>query len=81
MLTHTWPWPPPGAGGLAASSVARPAGDGLTAGRAVGLGLALAFFGVGFSLGEAAGDSTGEGDPAFSAGEGDAAGDSLGVGD
>ncbi len=79
MLTHTWPWPPPGAGGLAASSVARPAGDGLTAGRAVGLG--LAFFGVGFSLGEAAGDSAGEGDAAFSAGEGDAAGDSPGLGD
>jgi len=79
VLTHTWPWPPPDAGGLVASSVVRPAGDGLTAGRAVGLG--LAFFGVGFSLGEAAGDSAGEGDPAFSAGEGDTAGDSLGAGD
>ena len=79
MLTHTWPWPPPGAGGLVASSVVRPAGDGLAAGRAVGLG--LAFFGVGFSLGEAAGDSEVEGDPAFSAGEGEAAGDSPGVGD
>jgi hypothetical protein len=32
-------------------------------------------------LGEAVGDSAGEGDAAFSAGEGDAAGDSLGVGD
>jgi hypothetical protein len=80
VLTHTWPWPPPGAGGLAASSIARPAaGDGLTAGRAVGLG--LAFFGVGFALGEAAGDPAGEGDAAFSAGVGDAAGDSLSVGD
>jgi len=64
---------------LVASSVVRPAGDGLTAGRAVGLG--LAFFGVGFSLGEAAGDSAGEGDAAFSAGEGDTAGDSTGAGD
>ncbi len=79
MLTHTWPWPPPDAGGLAASSVVRPAGDGLAAGRAVRLG--LAFFGVAFSLGEAAGDSAGEGDAAFSAGVGDAAGDSLSVGD
>jgi hypothetical protein len=79
VFTHTWPWPPPDAGGLVASSVVRPAGDGLTAGRAVGLG--LAFFGVGFSLGEAAGDSAGEGDAAFSAGVGDAAGDSLSVGD
>ena len=79
MLTHTWPWPPPAAGGLVASSVVRPAGDGLTAGRAVGL--AFAFLGVGFALGEAAGDSAGEGDPAFSAGEGDTAGDSLSVGD
>jgi hypothetical protein len=79
VLTHTWPWPPPGAGGLAASSIARAAGDGLTAGRAVGLG--LAFFGVGVALGEAAGDSAGEGDVAFSAGEGDAAGDSAGLGD
>jgi hypothetical protein len=79
VLTHTWPWPPPGAGGLAASSIARAAGDGLTAGRAVGLG--LAFFGVGVALGEAAGDSAGEGDTAFSAGEGDAAGDSAGLGD
>jgi len=64
---------------LAASSIARPAGDGLTAGRGVGLG--LAFFGVGVALGEAAGDSAGEGDAAFSAGEGDAAGDSAGLGD
>ena len=79
MLTHTWPWPPPDAGGLVASSVVRPAAAGVPAGRAVGLG--LAFFGVGFSLGEAAGDSAGEGDAAFSAGEGDAAGDSLSVGD
>jgi hypothetical protein len=36
---------------------------------------------VGFSLGEAAGDSAGEGDAAFSAGEGDSTGDSLSVGD
>jgi hypothetical protein len=79
VLTHTWPWPPPAAGGLAASSVVRPAGDGLTAGRGVGLG--LTFFGVGFSLGEAAGDPAGEGDAAFSAGEGDAVGDSAGLGD
>jgi hypothetical protein len=57
----------------------RPAGDGLTAGRGVGLG--LAFFGVAVALGEAAGDSAGEGDAAFSAGEGDAAGDSAGLGD
>ena len=70
MLTHTWPWPPPGAGGLVTSSVVRPAGDGLTARRAVGVGLTL--LGVGFALGEAAGDS---------AGEGDAAGDSAGLGD
>jgi len=55
---------------LVASSVVRPAGDGLTAGRAVGVG--LTFFGVGFALGEAAGDS---------AGGGDAAGDSAGLGD
>ena len=32
-------------------------------------------------MGEAVGDSVGEGDAAFSAGEGDAVGDSLGVGD
>jgi hypothetical protein len=32
-------------------------------------------------LGEAVGDSVGEGDAAFSAGDGDAVGDSLGVGD
>jgi len=64
---------------LAASSIARAAGDGLAAGRAVGVG--LTFFGVGFALGEAAGDSAGEGDAAFSAGEGDAAGDSAGLGD
>jgi len=63
---------------LAASSIARAAGDGRAAGRAVGVG--LAFFGVAF-LGEAAGDSAGEGDAAFSAGEGDAAGDSAGLGD
>jgi hypothetical protein len=79
VLTHTWPWPPPGAGGLVASSVVRPVGDGLTAGRA--FLSAFAFLGVGFALGEAAGDSAGEGDAAFSAGEGDAAGDSLSVGD
>jgi hypothetical protein len=36
---------------------------------------------VGFALGEAVGDSTGEGDAAFSAGEGDAVADSLGEGD
>jgi len=55
---------------LAASSIVRAAGDGLAAGRAVGVG--LTFFGVGFALGEAAGDS---------AGGGDAAGDSAGLGD
>jgi hypothetical protein len=37
--------------------------------------------GVGFALGEAVGDSAGEGDAVFSAGEGDAVGDSLGLGD
>ena len=84
MLTHTWPWPPPGAGGLAASSVVRPAGAGVAAGR-VFLS-AFAFLGVGFALGEAVGDPAGEGDAAFSAGEGDAAfsageGDSAGLGD
>jgi hypothetical protein len=67
VLAHTWPWPPPGAGGLAASSVARPEGTGLAAGR-VFLS-AFAFLGVGFALGEAVGDSAGEGDAAFSAGE------------
>ncbi len=79
MLTHTWPWPPPDAGGLVASSVVRPAGAGVAAGRA--FLSAFAFLGVGFALGEAAGDSAGEGDAAFSAGEGDAAGDSAGLGD
>ena len=79
MLTHTWPWPPPGAGGLAASSVVRPAGAGVAAGRA--FLSAFAFLGVGFALGEAAGDLAGEGDAAFSAGEGDATGDSAGLGD
>jgi len=83
VLTHTWPWPPPGAGGLAASSVVRPAGAGVAAGRAVFS--AFAFLGVGFVLGEAAGDPAGVGDAAFSAGEGDsagdAAGDSAGLGD
>ena len=79
MLTHTWPWPPPGAGGLAASSVVRPAGTGRAAGRASLL--AFPFLGVAFALGEAVGDSAGEGDAAFSAGEGDALGDSLGMGD
>ena len=39
------------------------------------------FLGVGFALGEAVGDSAGEGDAAFSAGEGDAVADSLGEGD
>ena len=79
MLTHTWPWPPPGAGGLAASSVPRRAGTGLRAGR-VFLS-AFAFLGVGFALGEAVGDSAGDGDAAFSVGDGDAVGDSVGVGD
>jgi hypothetical protein len=37
--------------------------------------------GVGFTFGDAVGDSAGEGDAVFSAGEGDAAGDSLEVGD
>jgi len=64
---------------LAASSVARPAGTRLAAGRA--FLSAFAFLGVGFALGEAVGDSAGEGDAAFSAGEGDAVADSLGEGD
>jgi hypothetical protein len=75
VLTHTRPWPPPGAGGLTASSAARPAG--LATGRGVSLG--FAFLGVAFALGEGDGDSAG--DAAFSAGEGDAAGDSAGLGD
>jgi hypothetical protein len=72
VLTHTWPWPPPGAGGLAASSVVRPAGIGRAARRA--FLLAFAFLEVGFALGEAVGDAAGEGDAAFSVGEGDAVG-------
>ena len=72
MLTHTWPWPPPGAGGLAASSLVRPAGVGRAAGRA--FLLAFAFLGVGFALGEAVGDAAGEGDAASSDGESDAVG-------
>jgi len=79
VFTHTWPWPPPDAGGLVASSVVRPASAGVAAGRA--FLSAFAFLGVGFALGEAAGDLAGEGDAAFSAGEGDAAGDSAGLGD
>jgi hypothetical protein len=89
VLTHTWPWPPPGAGGLAASSLVRPAGVGRAAGRAfllafafLGVGFALgeavgdafAFLGVGFALGEAVGDAAGEGDAASSDGESDAVG-------
>jgi len=57
--------------------VVRAAGTGLAVGRA--FLSAFAFFGVGFALGEAVGDSADEGDAAFSAGEGDTAGDSLGV--
>ena len=72
MLTHTWPWPPPGAGGLAASSLVRPAGIGRAARRA--FLLAFAFLEVGFALGEAVGDATAKGDAPFSAGEGDAVG-------
>jgi len=72
VLTHTWPWPPPGAGGLAASSLVRPAGIGRAARRA--FLLAFAFLEVGFALGEAVGDATAEGDAAFSAGEGDVVG-------
>ena len=79
MLTHTWPWPPPRAGGLDASSVVRPAGAGVAAGD--GFLSAFAFLGVGLALGEAAGDLAGEADAAFSAGEGDALGDSAGLGD
>jgi len=75
VLTHTKPGPPPGAGRLTASSVVRPAGVGLAAGRA--LLSAFSFLGVGFALGEAVGDSAGEGDAAFSAGEGDAVDASL----
>ena len=77
MLTHTWPWPPPGAGGLAASSVVRPAGTGLGAGR--GFFSAFAFFGgVGLALGEAAGGPGGEGDAVFSVVEGVSGGDLVG---
>jgi TRAP-type uncharacterized transport system fused permease subunit len=72
VLTHTWPCPPPGAGGLAASSVVRPAGIG-RAGRR-GFLLAFAFLEVGFALGEAVGDAAGEVDAAFSVGAGDAEG-------
>jgi hypothetical protein len=79
VLTHTRPWPPPGAGGLAATSLVRAAGTGLAAGRA--FVSVFAFLRAGFSLGEAVGDPAVEGDAAFSAGEGDAAGDSPGVGD
>jgi len=79
VLTHTWPWPPPGAGGLAASSVVRPAGTGLGAGR--GFLAAFAFLGVGLAPGEAAGGPGDEGDAAFFAAEGVSGGDSLGVGD
>ena len=64
---------------MVASSVVRPAGTAVAAGRA--FLSAFAFLGVGFALGEAAGDLAGEGDAAFSAGVGDAAGDSLSVGD
>ena len=77
MLTHTKPGPPPGACGFVAFSVVGPAG--LAAGRDFLSG--FAFLGVGFALGEAVGDSAGEGDAAFSVGEGDAVGDSLGVAD
>ena len=77
MLTHTWPWPPPGAGGLAASSVVRPPGTGLGARR--GFFSAFAFFwGVGLALGEAAGGLGDEGDAAFSVVEGVSGGDPLG---
>jgi hypothetical protein len=72
VLAHTWPSPPPGAGGLAASSLVRPTGVGRAARRA--FLLAFAFLEVGFALGEAVGDATAEGDAAFSAGEGDAVG-------
>jgi len=72
VLTHTWPWPPPGAGGLAASSLVLPAGIGRAARRA--FLLAFAFLEVGFALGEAVGDATAKGDAPFSAGEGDAVG-------
>ena len=77
MLTHTKPGPPPGACGFVAFSVVGPAG--LATGRAF-LSI-FAFLGVGFPLGEAVGDSAGEGDAVFSDGEGDAVGDSPGVGD
>jgi len=60
-----------------AFSVVGPAG--LAAGRAF-LSV-FAFLGVGFPLGEAVGDSAGEGDAVFSGDEGDAVGDSPGVGD
>jgi hypothetical protein len=56
-----------------------PCGRWLAAGRA--LLSAFSFLGVGFALGEAVGDSPGEGDAAFSAGEGDAVDASLGMGD
>jgi len=51
----------------------RPAGTGLAAGGA--FLSAFAFLGVGFALGEAVGDSAGEGDAPFSVGEGDTVGD------
>src|SRR4029453_16044150 len=78
VLTHTCPWPPPGAGGLAASSAVRPVGIGRAARRA--FLLAFAFLGVGFALGEAVGDAAGEGDAGFSAGEGGAGGGGVGAG-
>jgi len=64
---------------LEASSVARPAGIGLGAGR--GFLAAFAFLGVGLAPGEAAGGPGDEGDAAFSAAEGVSGGDLLRAGD
>lgn len=72
MLTHTCPWPPPGAGALAASSLVRPPGIGRAARRA--FLLAFAFLEVGFALGEAVAGAAAEGDAAFLVGEDDAMG-------
>ena len=74
MSTHTWPWPPPDAGALAAASLVRPGGIRRAARRA--FLLAFAFLEVGFALGDAVGAAA-AGDAACSVGEGDAV--SVGV--
>ncbi len=74
MLTHTRPWPPPGAGGLVAASAfalfagARLTAAGLAAAELFGSenlagdgeGLVSAFLRVPFALGVAAGDAAGD---------------------